>query len=811
METPPHFDAAPSSRPIGRGAMQYKTKSLMYSRRRETQTIGEPGVAYQPLPKIKKSMSTKSQTMVKEVKEERIGTWLQARSKPTSAPMLEPLTVAYVNAAAAPAMMPMWISNNRKSNKKGSSETKDEDGLIEDSDRGKKGSKKTSKYGQGKKNSNAMSMKKKGKCDNIFAPHSAAPSKAPNVTLAPTQRPSTVSSSLHSEAPSAPPNVTLAPTLLPSTVTSSPHSAAPSKTLSVTIVPSQRHSTLTSTSPTKTLSPFALSTPEPTSNTLARCPEIPEKGCSVCGDGYCVSNPDAIFSFPGQPDASCSALEDAGLGGLIPLTECSYLPGIVQASCGCISNLPQPPSISPAPSQMPFVPPTKMPNTLPPGETAAPTAETNFCNVCGEGLVIANAGATVSLPGEGDIPCFEAADKGVDGLIDPKRCKEISPLVKDSCGCVQPYPSCWVCGVGYTIIHADQFVEFPGQPPFRCDQVVQGGFLGFLPSAQCVPTIPIIIDSCGCEEIGKPQPCNICGEGSELLHPNATVILPGHPELLCGDLSQGIGLIDPAICPFLEPFVKDTCGCRQSSDYPVCDVCGAGSRVGNSAAIIDISGNQTVLCTQLELDGRNRLLSPDVCQSLSSSVQSACGCEPDECKPFSRCDVCGEGQVIVNPDAVLVFPGQQNFTCAEFAKLGSSCRLDPAICRDTVITVGEICGCQESTVTPAPTAPLGALPTSAPSVSSTIVACRSNDEGNFGNVTTGTDVSIVYLYQVEMVENSTDADVTDVLQKLEPLISNAMIPSLFPALCGVSENRRLLGVAVGLSALPQDLIVGGKF
>ena len=117
MQRLPHFDAAPSSRPIGRGALPHKTKSLMYSRRRESQTIGEPGVTYPPIPKIKKSMSTKSQFMVKEVREERIGTWFQAWSKPTSAPMLEPFTLAFVNAAAAPAMNPMRISNIRKINK----------------------------------------------------------------------------------------------------------------------------------------------------------------------------------------------------------------------------------------------------------------------------------------------------------------------------------------------------------------------------------------------------------------------------------------------------------------------------------------------------------------------------------------------------------------------------------------------------------------------------------------------------------------------------------------------------------------------
>jgi len=65
------------------------------------------------------------------------------------------------------------------------------------------------------------------------------------------------------------------------------------------------------------------------------CPDVPEGGCSICGPGKCVGNSDAIFMFPGQPEIQCDVLQQAGLGGIIPINDCNFLPSLVKKMCAC--------------------------------------------------------------------------------------------------------------------------------------------------------------------------------------------------------------------------------------------------------------------------------------------------------------------------------------------------------------------------------------------------------------------------------------------------------------------------------------------
>eukprot|EP00548_Thalassiothrix_antarctica_P005932 CAMPEP_0194149478 /NCGR_PEP_ID=MMETSP0152-20130528/38081_1 /TAXON_ID=1049557 /ORGANISM="Thalassiothrix antarctica, Strain L6-D1" /LENGTH=53 /DNA_ID=CAMNT_0038851667 /DNA_START=70 /DNA_END=228 /DNA_ORIENTATION=- len=41
------------------------------------------------------------------------------------------------------------------------------------------------------------------------------------------------------------------------------------------------------------------------------CPFVPSNGCSICGEGKCISNPDATFQYPGDPAIKCGELEEA--------------------------------------------------------------------------------------------------------------------------------------------------------------------------------------------------------------------------------------------------------------------------------------------------------------------------------------------------------------------------------------------------------------------------------------------------------------------------------------------------------------------
>jgi hypothetical protein len=94
-------------------------------------------------------------------------------------------------------------------------------------------------------------------------------------------------------------------------------------------------------------------------------------GCSVCGDGLRVGNPNAIFAFPGNPPISCGLLEEAGFQGQISLDVCGWLP-VVIGNCECQSGPPQAPVASPINS--PYAPTRFQPTFQPvaPSPVAAP-------------------------------------------------------------------------------------------------------------------------------------------------------------------------------------------------------------------------------------------------------------------------------------------------------------------------------------------------------------------------------------------------------------------------------------------------------
>mmetsp|Transcript_20087 Transcript_20087/g.30203 ORF Transcript_20087/g.30203 Transcript_20087/m.30203 type:complete len:181 (+) Transcript_20087:316-858(+) len=112
------------------------------------------------------------------------------------------------------------------------------------------------------------------------------------------------------------------------------------------------------------------STTPPTTTPLSACPEVPSGGCEICGPDKCVAEPDNIFEFEDW-NLSCGQMEDAGLGGHIPLDTCEQLlPGLVDHRCGCKD-----------PNSVATRPPTRPPSTPPtPPPTQAPsiTSKTPF-------------------------------------------------------------------------------------------------------------------------------------------------------------------------------------------------------------------------------------------------------------------------------------------------------------------------------------------------------------------------------------------------------------------------------------------------
>ena len=82
--------------------------------------------------------------------------------------------------------------------------------------------------------------------------------------------------------------------------------------------------------------------------------EEEEGSCNVCGHGNQVTNADAIFTFPGQPIVPCSGLEEAGYQGMIPLTVCPFISGMIP-QCDC----------QPIPAPIPAPTPTNWPVPAP--------------------------------------------------------------------------------------------------------------------------------------------------------------------------------------------------------------------------------------------------------------------------------------------------------------------------------------------------------------------------------------------------------------------------------------------------------------
>lgn len=86
------------------------------------------------------------------------------------------------------------------------------------------------------------------------------------------------------------------------------------------------------------------------------CPDVPPDGCSICGDGLCVTDPQGVIASPGQPPVSCAVLEVAGYGGLLDPGQCDALPEVVADACACDSQIPGPPTVptTAAPSARPI-------------------------------------------------------------------------------------------------------------------------------------------------------------------------------------------------------------------------------------------------------------------------------------------------------------------------------------------------------------------------------------------------------------------------------------------------------------------------
>ena len=353
-------------------------------------------------------------------------------------------------------------------------------------------------------------------------------------------------------------------------------------------------------SPAPTRAPIVLTPP-------GACPEIPpEGGCSICGTGSCVTMPDAIFVFPGQPPAPCSRIQDDGFNGRIQLEQCSlfpFFPGIGVCECraafGPVAPIAIPfvPTAPFAPAGAPlFDPPPVVPTTRAPIVPTPPGACPEIppeggCSICGTGSCISKPDAicrSFSADQQSSFSyCSVLQDAGFNGQIPLDECGILPQLLGD-CECTPTVPiippgacpefppedGCSICGTGSCITNPDAIFVFPGQPAISCGMLQDNGFNGQIPVEQCgilpqllgdcecSPTVPIIPPG-ACPEFPPEDGCSICGTGSCITNPDAIFVFPGQPAISCGMLQDNgfNGQILVEQCGILPQLLGD-CECR---------------------------------------------------------------------------------------------------------------------------------------------------------------------------------------------------------------------------------------------------------
>jgi len=284
------------------------------------------------------------------------------------------------------------------------------------------------------------------------------------------------------DTPSPTRHPTYPPTKYPTPPPTSPSTNSP------TTRPTLKQRDPTST-PTK--QPVAPPTPEPSSipSQPQACPEVLTGGCSVCGDGKCVGNADIIFEFPLQPPVPCGSLEEAGLAGQIPLSQCPFLPEVIADICECHDGSGVTPA-SPPPTQTVTNPPTPLPTPSPQNTPSAmPTVKPTQ-----------NPTFELTRPPTGapsPSPTYEPTRLPTGA---PSPSPTIEPTDSSSRGCqLVPDGGCSVCGDGKCVGNPDAIFEFPGQPAVACKLLETAGLGGAINLGQCVFLPDLINDICECQ------------------------------------------------------------------------------------------------------------------------------------------------------------------------------------------------------------------------------------------------------------------------------------------------------------------------
>jgi len=289
-------------------------------------------------------------------------------------------------------------------------------------------------------------------------------------------------------------------------------------------------------------------------NGFIPCPEVPPGGCSVCGEGKCVTSPESEVDIGGTGVSStCADIESAGLSGELTSIECAQIERFLEA-CECDTRIPsedgsQNPSAEIMPSFLPSLQPSVINSDTPTvsdnGSIPCPEVPPGGCSVCGEGKCVTSPESEVDIGGTGvSSTCADIESAGLSGELTSIECAQIERFL-EACECDTRIPS-----------------EDGSQNP---SSEIMSSFLPSLQPSVISSDTPTVSDNgfIPCPEV-PPGGCSVCGEGKCVTSPESEVDIGGTGvSSTCADIQTGglEGLFSQDECNALESLVSQSCAC----------------------------------------------------------------------------------------------------------------------------------------------------------------------------------------------------------------------------------------------------------
>jgi len=265
----------------------------------------------------------------------------------------------------------------------------------------------------------------------------------------------------------------------------------------------------------------------------------PTFSCSICGEGFKISDSDAEIEFPDlEGTYTCGQLEVLGANGELSPANCVAAETLNRVSnvCGCV-----------------------------------PTEDYTECNICGsEDLLPMTPNSNISISRFEFNTCQYYVEAGKNGELTPGACAAAQSQAQGfmGCNCAPVDFTCNVCGgdgTNITMLNPENNFTVAEVGAFvNCGELDAAGVDGIITPNDCAVISPLVQAQCSCAPVGYT--CNICGEDSgQFITEGTTTFVPGEDTTCAQAQAAGLaGEIDPLRCSVISPFAQLSCGCAGS-------------------------------------------------------------------------------------------------------------------------------------------------------------------------------------------------------------------------------------------------------